>query len=237
MYRAGMPLPATAATLSLGGTGITDTAIKYIYLYKQIDNRGNEVLGVESDPSASVSPANQTITGTFSNIVASQEFNTGCAIVNGVQAGTSIITVDAAHTFKIGDTAYFYDTATSAYVERPITATGATTITISGGVVSVADNAVISNNLRIVIYRSTASGNLYYKVAEIPNNSFSATQTYADSLAIASLGTQYVAPIKNRDPLEIFPKYRCVHQGLVRERGHTWAACCDLPRRTLARVH
>lgn len=227
VYRAGLPIPSAVATLSLGGTGITDTSIKYIYLYKQVDNRGNEIFGVDSDPSATVSPANQTVTLTLQNIVAATEFNTGCAIVNGLQAWVTTITVDAAHTFKIGDTAYFYDGVSASYVEREITGTAATTITIAGANVNVADNAVISNNLRIVIYRTTNSGNLYYKVAEIPNNSLSATQTYADSLVTASLGTQYFPPTKDRDPLEIYPKYLAVHQGLLIASGdpsepNTW---------------
>jgi hypothetical protein len=219
VYRAGMPVADTVATLALGGTGVTDTNIKYIYLYKQIDNQGNEVLGVESDPSAAVSPANQTITVTLPNILAAEEFNTGCAIVNGLQAGVNTITVDAAHTFKIGDTAYFYDGVGASYVERLVTNIAATTITVDGVAVDVADNAVISNNLRIVIYRSTAGGSLYYKVAEIPNDSFNATQAYADALVTASLGTQYIPPVKSRDPLEIFPKYLCVHQGITVAAG------------------
>jgi hypothetical protein len=227
VYRAGLPIPSAAATTSLGGTGITDTNIKYIYLYKQVDNRGNEIFGVDSDPSAAVSPANQTVTLTLQNVLAASGFNTGCAIVNGLQAGVNTITVDAAHTFKIGDTAYFYNGVSASYVEREITGTAATTITVAGAAVNVADNAVISNNLRIVIYRTTNSGNLYYKVAEIPNNSLAATQTYADALAIASLGTQYFPPTKDRDALEIYPKYLTVHQGLLIASGdpsepNTW---------------
>lgn len=227
VYRAGMPVADTDPTASIAGTGFTDTSIKYIYLYKQVDNQGNEIFGVESDASNTVSPADDTVTLTVANILAADEFNTGCAIVNGLQTGVTTITVDASHTFKIGDTAYFYDGVSAAYVERVISAVAATTITIAGANVNVTDNLIISNNLRIVIYRTTNSGNLYYKVAEIPNDSFNATQNYADALAIASLGTQYVAPINDRDPLEIFPKYLCVHQGLLVAAGdpsepNTW---------------
>lgn len=228
VYRAGLPFPDTAPSASLGGTGFTDTNIRYIYLYKQVDNRGNVTYGVESDPSAQYSPSDDTATVRLENILAAEGFNTGCAIVNGAQAGVVTITVDAAHTFKVGDTAYFYDGSSSAYVERLITATGATTITVDGSAVNVADNAVISNNLRIAIYRSTAGGDNFYLVAEIPNNSFSATQTYDDAKLTADLGEQYFSPVKERDLLDgVFPRYLCMHQDLLIASGdpgtpNTW---------------
>ncbi len=227
VYRAGLPEASTVPTLSLSGTGITDTNIKYMYLYKQVDNRGNTILGVESDPSSTVSPANQSVLVTLTNILAASGFNTGGAIVNGNQLNVTTITVDSGHTLKVGDTAYFFSGEQGTYVEREITATTATTITVAGDIVDVADNRIISNNLRIVIYRTTNGGNLYYKVAEIPNDSFASTQVYTDTLATASLGTQYIAPTKLRDPLSIQPKYLCVHQDLLiaagcKSNANTW---------------
>lgn len=223
VYRAGLPYAETVATLVLSATGYTDTDVSYIYLYKQVDNRGNIIEGVESDPSAEVSPANQKVAVTVPNIQANAGFNTGCAIVNGAQVGVTTITVDSGHTFKISDTAYFLDGVSADYVERLITATTATTITIAGAAVNVLDNAVISNNLRIVIYRNTAGGSLYYKVAEIPNNSFVATQAYSDALVPASLGIQYIPPTLPRDILDIIPKYLCDHQNLLITSSHnTW---------------
>ncbi len=223
VYRAGLPYASTDPTTSLSATGITDTNVEYIYLYKQVDNRGNIIEGVESFPSSPVSPVNQKILVTVANIEAGDGFNTGCAIVNGTQAGVTTITVDSGHTFKVGDTAYFLDGVSSSYVERGITAKTATTITIDGANVNVLDNAVISNNLRIVIYRNTAGGSIYYKVAEIPNNSFASTQVYSDALAIASLGTEYQAPTFPRDLLEVIPRYLCDHQNLlITSYGNTW---------------
>ena len=227
VYRSGLPMAPAIPTTALSATGFTDTNIKYIYVYKQIDNRGNITFGVESDPSAALSPANQKIAVTCTSIQPSEGFNTGCAKVNGNQSTVSTITVDSGHTLKIGDTAYLYDGVSASFVEREVTATTATTITIAGATVTVLDNAAISNNLRIVIYRTTASGNLYYKVAEIPNDSLSATSTYSDSIAIASLGTQYVYPILERDLLEVFPRYLCSHQELLIASGaastpNTW---------------
>jgi hypothetical protein len=108
------------------------------------------------------------------------------------QVSVSTITVDdgsgGSHTMKVGQTAYFYDSVSASFVTREITAVAATTITIAGAAVTVADNAVISNNLRIMILRTVSTGTIYKFVAEIPNNSFSATQVYTDATADASLG-------------------------------------------------
>lgn len=227
VYRAGLPAAPALPTTALSATGFTDTSIKYIYLYKQIDNRGNIIFGVESDPSVAISPANQKVAVTCTSIQPAEGFNTGCAKVNGNQSTVSTITVDSGHTLKIGDTAYLYDGVSAAFVEREVTAVAATTVTIAGATVTVLDNASLSNNLRIVIYRTTASGNLYYKVAEVPNDSLSVTTTYSDLIAIASLGSQYVAPVLERDTLDIFPRYLCSHQELLIASGaastpNTW---------------
>lgn len=219
VYRAGLPEPEAVPTLALTGTGITDTNVRYIYLYKQVDNQGNITLGVDSDQSAAVSPANQSIEVTLRNLVAGSGFNTGCAIVEANETGVLTITVDDCSTLKVGDTAYFYDGVTAAYVERLITAKTHTSITIEGPPVNVSYNQIISNNLRIVVYRNTAGGQNFYKVAELPNNSFSTNTVYIDSLAIASLGTQYLAPTKIRDILTVKPKYLCVHQDLLIAAG------------------
>ena len=194
-YRAGMPLGATPSVAFGAATGITDTTINYKITYIQKDAKGNVIEGILSAASGNLSPANQDINVTITNILAPTGFNTNCGIVNGIQAGVTTLTVDAGHTLKVGDVAYFYNTATSAYVERTITTIGATTITFAG-VVSVADNAVISNNLRIGIWRNTNAGTTYSLVAEIPNNSLSATQVYNDTLATAGLGANYTPPVK-----------------------------------------
>jgi hypothetical protein len=79
------------------------------------------------------------------------------------------------------------------YVTREITAVTASSITIAGAAVSVDDNSVISNNLRIGIYRNENGGTFRFLVAEIPNNSFAATQVYNDDVTDANLGIQFVA--------------------------------------------
>lgn len=218
-YRAGLPAggdadgsgdAGTAPTAADAGSGSTFTTgdnYYYFYLYKQVDNKGNIIEGIPSPYSSLLTKAasddnNVTVT----NLSSSSGFNTGCAIVDGAQNGVTTITVDSGHTLNSGDTAYFYDGATGAYVTRVLTSTTSTSITFSGSV-NVADNAVISNNLRIAIYRTAevdtgaitaASLATYSLVAEIPNDSIgSSTQTYTDQITDANLGVEFVAPIKS----------------------------------------
>lgn len=216
-YRAGLPAggdadgsgdAGTAPTLADTGSGTTFSAGNdyfYFYQYVHIDNKGNEIIGTQSPFSSkyTVAAANTDANVTVTNLSASSGFNTNCAIVNGAQNGVTTITVDSGHTLNAGDTAYFYDGSSSDYVTKTLTSTTATSITFSGAV-NVADNAVISNNLRIRIYRTDeigaatdASIQVYSLVADIPNDSIGAsTQVYVDAISDANLGAEFVAPIK-----------------------------------------
>jgi len=187
LYRVGLPQSSGAPTTAFVGSGsITDAGRQYSITYVQVDANGNVAEGVESAQSASVSPSGQNVNVTVANIQAGSGFNTNCAIVAGGQTTVNTITVDDGsggnHTMKAGDQAYFFDGVTGDYITRNVTAVAATTITVDGAAVTVADNAVISNNLTIAIYATTASGLLRYLLAEIPNNSFALTQVYLDSL-------------------------------------------------------
>lgn len=221
-YRAGMPAGGdadgsgdagtapTTAEDTAGSTFAQTQAYYYKFLYKQVDNKGNIVEGIMSPVSAQETIADASgadIDITITNISSSSGFNTGCAIVNGAQNGVTTITVDSGHTLNSGDTAYFYDGNTSAYVTKTLTSTTATSITFSGSV-DVADNAVISNNLRIAIYRTDnggASDGTYSLVAEIPNDSINATQVYKDQITDANKGAEFVEPVK---PHNLPPKGR-----------------------------
>lgn len=208
-YRAGVPTPGTVtAVATADAAGFTGNNYVYKIQYLQKDAQGNETAGnyTLTDPALSFA-ANNRITLTLPNILAASGFNTNCAIVAGAQAAVTTINVDngagGAHTLKVGDTAYFYDAVSLAYVERQVTAVGANTITIAGAAVTVADNAVISNNLRITIWRSKSSATyptVWYAVAEIANDSFSASQTYIDRAQDASLGAIFLEPVTDRSP-------------------------------------
>ena len=197
LYRMGLPKPSAAPSTALAGGSLTDTNIRYSNTYLQIDANFNVTEGQESDQSAAISPSSQDVTVTVQNIQAGTGFNTNCAIVDGGQTTVTTIDVDdgaaGAHTLQVGDTAYFFDSVTGDYVTREVTARTASTITIAGAAVTVADNAVISNNLRIAIYRTTAGGILRFLVAEIPNNSFAATQDFVDDGS--TLGAVFNEPV------------------------------------------
>jgi len=195
-YKAGIPKPALPTTADAAAGNITNSATKYILTYVQKDNKGNIVEGIETLPSAPLNLTSRQVDVTVPNILAASGFNTNCAVVNGGQASVNTIIVTSGHTLKIGDTAYFLDGISSTYVERAVTGIAATTITIAGAAVTVSDLAVISNNLKIAIYRNQSAGDTYALVAEIPNNSFSASQVYRDNKADASLGAEYIEPIK-----------------------------------------
>lgn len=211
LYKMGLPNPETAIVASLTTGGITDSDIVWSYNYVQVDAAGQEY---QSDMSLDSNVLQLTADGAslvVPNIQAGSGFNTNCAIVNGGAAVAVNIPVDNGaggnHTLQLGDTAYFFDGVTNTYVARLITARSNTQITIAGAPVTVLDNAVISNNLRIPIWRNTASGFNKYLVAEIPNNSFAATQVYVDNVAIADLGAEYLEPIY---PPALVPKCKYI---------------------------
>lgn len=202
LYRAGMPKGELGSVTTSGAGSVTNSSLQYRTVHYQVDNKGNIVEGEISDSSSGISVSSNTVDVTVNNIEAASGFNTNCAIVDGTQSSVTTITVDngsgGAHTLKVGDTAYFYDDSTAAYVTRNVDAITASSITIAGAAVDVTDNAVISNNLRIDVYRNKAAGTTFYLVESIPNNSFASTQAYIDNTADAGLGEEYVVPIKQR---------------------------------------
>lgn len=217
VYRAGMP-QGSLSGVAAGASGSLSGDYIYIISYIQKDAQGNIVEGIESDDSSTVSPSTQSVNVTVNNVLDSTGFNTDCAVAAGAQSGVTTITVDdgsgGTHSMKVGQIAYFYDGVSSSYVEREITAVAATTITISGANVNIADNAVISNNLRIGIYRTFDGGIDKYLVAEIPNNSFNTTQVYVDDIVDGSLGAKYLYPLVSHG-LPPKGRYITAHQNLL----------------------
>lgn len=150
------------------------------------------------------------------------------AIINGNQNQVNVINVNTGHTILLNDLVEFKDQAANLQ-RRTITAVSGTTITISGIPVNVVDefliyslnqrsnavnfqrlnsspavlatNGIISNNLRINIYRTKrneifdVNGDLYL-VASIPNDSLgSGVQIYTDEIADVELGRVFANPI------------------------------------------
>lgn len=206
-YRAGLPTPVSLTAIVNGAGPITGTNYQYQAQYHQEDAAGQIIEGNIKDSGLLASAAANTIDVTVANIQAGTGFNTNCALVKTGQAGVNTITVwngtTNTHTMQVGDTAYFKDISSSAYVTRSVTAITTTTITIDGAPVTVGSGSVISNNLRIVISRSKSGGSapsLFYLVDEIPNNSFVSTQVYTDVTIDSNLGAVITPPLTDRSP-------------------------------------
>lgn len=201
-YRAGQP-KGTIPGVALGAAGVLAGTYLYAVSHIQIDAQGQVIEGNISDTSAVIVPAGQQVDLTITNILAVSGFNTNAGIVAGAQGPVNILVLDdgsgGEHTFKVGDIAFFFDSVSADYITRSITAVTTTTITIDGAAVTVADNAVISNNLRIPIYRTVDSGVAKFFVTEIPNDPFSVSQVYSDNLADTALGGTFILPRYGHD--------------------------------------
>lgn len=218
IYAAGMP-SATAYSNAATGLGTVPAGTYECFItYEQVDALGNSVEGNASNFNSVTTSGANLIRHTLPNIQVSSEFLTSCAIVNGNQVGVTTITVDNTNTLQVGQTAYFLDGVSASYVERKITARTSTSITIQGAAVNVLDNAVISANLRINIWRPILGGDIAYLVASIPNDSIGAsTQTYDDNVADATLlaGFEYEFPIEGHDEPPENLRYLTAYQNLL----------------------
>lgn len=236
-YRAGMPEPLAFnySTANFAG-GIKGSNFSYKIQYVQKDHQRNECFGNYTMPTNSVggsvywtNATDQRVTLVIPQVLAASGFNTNCAVVNGNQTLVTTISVDngagGSHTLQVGDTAYFYDSVSAAYIEREVTAKTSSSITISGAAVTVVDNAVISNNLRILIYRSKDTGSatvyptVWYQVDEIPNNSFVSTANYLDAKLDTALGAIFLEPLTDRSP-PVKGRYVSAFQNLMVTAGN-----------------
>ena len=200
IYNAGVPKPGSFTPSTSGAGVITNSDLKYLIVYENKDAKGNLTEGeyaLQANTTALVASSN-SVSISVPQIVTASGYNTSCAIVNGNQTGVTTITVNNPQGFLVGDTAFFLDGVTGLNTERLVTNQTTTSITIAGAPVNVTNAQVISNNLRIYIYRNIAGGSTYYLQSVIPNNSFVATVTITDNTADSALGEDYVIPVKQR---------------------------------------
>lgn len=199
VYRAGMPIgqPVVAATTFSGA--ITETNLIYGITYEQLDNSGRIVEGEVSVGSNAVSPSSQNVSLTIPTLIAGSGWNTNAAIVNGNQIGVNTILVNFGHTIKVGDSAFFIDSSSVAQT-REVSAITANSITILGAAVNVTNNQVISNNLKINIYRKTGAGGVYRLIKTIPNNSYATPITFIDSVPQGMEGRELEIPPRPNTP-------------------------------------
>lgn len=213
-YLHGMPAATTLAG-ALNAAGALTGDYVWGITYEQVDARDRSTEGDLSNE-VSLTLAGDSGDITIPTLQTSSGFLTSCAIVNGAQVGVTTITVDAAHTIQVGQTAFFRDNA-GALQEKVITARTNTTITFAGAV-TVADNEVISANLRINLWRNVAGSTIKYLVRTFANDSTVATFVYndANSDATISANAEYVPPAVGHGRLEdINPQHLAVYQGLV----------------------
>lgn len=213
IYRAGLP-KAEVLSAADTGSGSNPATGTYLYqtTYEQKDAAGNITEGIESDSFSHTVSSAGTVDLDIKNIQPSSGFNTDGARADGAQSTVTTINVDdgagGAHSLKVGQTAFFYDSITGDNVERKITAVTSSTITIEGAAVTIADNAKISNNLRIKIWRTPVGGSVFGLIATIANDSYNSMQPYSDSTASGSEGAQFTSPSVFAAEHALPPKFR-----------------------------
>ena len=209
VYRAGVPSPELNQPFTSSGAGTDyEYAIRFIH--------GDAVYNVAegnltySNTVKNTFPA--AVTVSVKNLAASSGFNATGAIISTGATGVSTIPVTAGHTLISGDIIYFWDALSGSFVNRTITSTTLTSVSFSAseGLVNVintgTDNKnVISNNLKIAIYRNVLGGGLaglFYEVVQIPNNPFAANSTWSDTVADATLelNAELTIPLTDRSP-------------------------------------
>lgn len=199
----------------------------YLLRFVNIDKAGNRVEGpgtIKGDGSSLGSGNILENSFSYGDEIYAHGFNRGWAKVNGAQNNVATITVDANNLMQAGDIAYFWDNSQSRYIQREVTTRTSTALTIStesldddptsdnyddGGNVSVLDNAIITNNSRIAVYRATTTTNpTFYLVEEIPNyqvDDDNLSLSYWDSMTNADLAERPVY-VEDEFPHELPPE-------------------------------
>ncbi len=198
----------------------------YKVQFVQIDKAGNVIESEISSPIGQLSGYDGTDVARTIAFNASPDiqrynrlnnggYNNHFALSSSAMAGNSLtIPCDngsgGAHTLKAGDVAFFFDRVQGKSIARLIDSVTAAQIVISttgidigdpGGQVRLYDNAVISNNLRIAIWRTKTSSSTdnYYLVGEFPilaTEAYSANKILFDQYEDASLGAIFISAEK-----------------------------------------
>lgn len=199
VYKAGLPKPTTPTTSGGGAGSLGDSgsqAYKWKYTFEHTDAKENILTGLESDEVTYTTAApNESKVITMTNLTSGSGYNTSTAVVNGTQAGVTVITVDAGHDLLVGDQVYIDDGVSGEVVKREVTATTATTITIDGDAVDVTDNDVLCP-IKISLWRTKADGTIFYLEKEFINDTTNATTAYTSTNADSTLVIDYLAPVK-----------------------------------------
>lgn len=197
--KVGLAKPSDPSVVEITGTTFAlNEVYKYKYLYEYIDAKGNVQQGEISELVSQTLTATKDLRLTVSNLQSSSGYNTDQAVVNGIQASVTTITVDSGHNLQVDDNVYILDGISGLVVSRKVEATTATTIDISGSAIDVGDNEIISN-IKLKVYRTKDASTLYYELVELVNDTDNATQDYDDSIDDANLLIELVDPVKPRN--------------------------------------
>jgi len=226
VYRAGLPQALISSVADAGSGSAFSIGDKFDYkvVYEYKDAKENLIFGQLSNASTLTKAAADDNTVTVHNLkesagtVTNDGFNADQAVVNGAQGPVNSITVDSGNPLKVGDYVYIDDAVSGSIVQRKVTASSDTSITVDGAAVTVGNNDTISN-IKIIVYRTidySASGvpGLFYVAKELVNDSANDTQAFTDAVSDATLqaNVQLVEPIKTRG-LPPTCKYMIVWRG------------------------
>ena len=219
IYNAGMKRPDTP-TATGSNTG---TWFRYKIRYVQKDAKGRFTEGQASEPVTKNldAPNVNDVTVSVPNILNTEGFNTAYGKVDAQQAGTlSTLNIHSGHTLRIGDTAYFKD-STGKHHEKVITSVTDTSIGFDAfdPAVTIENNTVISNNLRIQIFRTEDLGTgtdlpadidlSYYLVSEIANDSSTANTSFVDDMSDTTLVSKVAFEQPTLDSMGNYPLPKC----------------------------
>lgn len=188
VYRAGLQNPTGfSAAVTVAGSNTW----RYIMRFRYVDNRGNVITSNVSDEVVVSSAGTVTLTLPYLGNATSWT-NVASGDFEGDQNNTRNLNLGYHHRFFPGDIATFLDSSGD-LVRSEIRSITATTIKISD-TVSVLDEARISCNLTIEIFRTVNNGNgsAYYKLKEVPNGVMSFVDNIADSVIVTK--ERYSAP-------------------------------------------
>jgi hypothetical protein len=209
----------TDAKGTFARVGLTSDYLQYQITYKHIDKVGNvtENLYVETEITLDGSGySNETVQVGLADPVGLNLYESGYktarATVNGAQASVLTLTVDSDNILTVGDIAYFWDYNQTRFIQREVTGITSTSVTLSsasldsnsvspnydaGGAVSVRDNALLSANLRICIWRKKVADSVWILAAEIPyapETIANYSYYYDEDIDIGTFGAEYVEP-------------------------------------------
>jgi len=205
--------------------------------YKQVDKVGNIFEGELSDagataPSGSVVAQLQWSRSLGFNDATMAGANIGYAIATTAATSLTFAVDDGNsgdHTLQVGDIAYFWDSRQSRFIQRKVDSRTASQIIVSsesmdtdsespnyddGQTPTHLDECAISNNLRVVIWRSADGTTSPVKVlAEIPWNPI--YTSYYDDQPLPTLAAEYVAPAYSPDLLPACSDLTIFNQQLI----------------------